>query len=507
MKFILKFIIFLGLLVAGAYLLLSLFMPERLEMVKEYIYGEEQHGAANKISSKTLKVGYSFNLEEFEPTNNSPVNRTYLMNIYERLVCFDRNLQIRPALAVSWGRQSDTLWEFKLREDVVFHNGSEFDTEDVITSFERALNHKSSGLKDNLSSIKSVTERNNNIYIETEYPDPLLLQKIASVFVFPSELKKFTSPVGTGPYKYISSKDDKVNMERFDDYWDDLPYYKTVLFQYIPDKFDRISALEDGEIDILANVPPSFAEKLEENLMISLHSLPSLEVNFLLFNTDNENLEDERLRKAIQIAFDKQLFVDNAFGFARISNQFISNGIFGFNPSIGEAFFDLEQCQSLVKECSPFERISLDLYILEGLEGIATFLEESLSDTGLTIKTKFVSFEEFKEAIEKGKGDLYYFGFRSELGDAQDFYENIVLSNGDFNPGYSNKKIDQAIDSLSKNFDQEKRLTQLQNVMKIITEDDIIGVPLFESDVVYGVRIGISFKPRLDGFILVSEIK
>jgi len=102
---------------------------------------------------------------------------------------------------------------------------------------------------------------------------------------------------------------------------------------------------------------------------------------------------------------------------------------------------------------------------------------------------------------------MYFLGWRSEMGDASGFYENVVHSAGKFNGGdFSSKKVDQLIDLSLTNLDPEKRLQQFHEIMKIITDEEIIGIPLFEADVIYGIRVGVHFHPRLDGYILASEI-
>ena len=102
---------------------------------------------------------------------------------------------------------------------------------------------------------------------------------------------------------------------------------------------------------------------------------------------------------------------------------------------------------------------------------------------------------------------MYFLGWRSEIGDASGYFENAVYSKGNFNGGgFANKKVDQLIELSIQNLDQKKRLEQFHEIMKIIIEEEIIGVPLFESDIIYGIRVGVQFNPRLDGYILAAEV-
>lgn len=506
MKIVLKILFYIALLALLGYLLVQLFFIDEYKEFRDKYF----HSAAysEHVSGDELVIAYSSGTKILEPTYFDSITRSRLLNVYEALVQSDRNLQIKPALALSWGRLSDIEWEIKLRPNVFFHDGTTFEADDVIASFDRAMKSTKSELTDLLSTITSVTKTDDlTIKILTNKPDPLLVNRISAVLIFPSVKEDFDMPVGTGPYKYISLEDFDIEFARYEDYWGEKPHYGSVLIKTIPNRFDRIDALKAGEVHILANVPPSFTQELKDNPAIEIASLPSLEVNFLIFNMNSELLKDSRIRKAISVTFDKRSFIEFANGFARASNQFVSNGIFGFNPDIKEDTYDTTLAKTLVRQYDPFKRPSLELDMTEGTEVVAEYLKEQLNEIGFSVKVNLMPWEDLRDKIINKESQMYYLGWRSELGDASSFYENVVYSKGRFNGGnYLSKKVDQLIELSLENLEQKKRSEQLHEIMKIITEEDIIGIPLFESDVIYGVRVGVQFRPRLDGYILASEV-
>jgi len=506
MKIIGKILFYLILLAVLGFLLAQLFFKNEFEdFGNQYIHPVAQTESDN---NNALTVAYSFNADLFEPTFYDSVTRSRTANIYESLVLTDRNLEPLPGLALSWGRIDDITWEFKLRPGVLFHDGTTFDADDVIASFKRAVTYKNSGLKDILNTIKSVKKINNlTLHIITKHPDPILVSRVESVFVFPSEKTDFLQPVGTGPYKFSSNTKTEFSMTRFDDYWGKKPYYENVILKTIPNKFDRFDAIKNGDVDILANVPPTFSNELIARQNVTITSLPSLEVNFLIFNYRFDLLKDERIRRAISLAFDKQAFVEISNGYANPSNQFVSNGVFGFNPDIADKHQDLEEAKQLIRQCDPFKRLSVTIDMTTEAQTIGDYIKQQLNEIGLSVKINYISFEELKRKIFNKESEIYYLGWRSEIGDVSGFYEDAVYSKGRFNGGgFENKKVDQLIELSLKNLNQKKRLEQLQKIMKIILDEEIIGVPLFETDVIYGVRVGVDFHPRLDGYILASEI-
>lgn len=487
-------------------LVVQLFFKEEFDSLREKYF----HSAAQTEikDDKSLTIVYSSSPDSLDPTAYDSITRGRTLNVYEGLVAMDRNLRAKPSLALSWGRISDTEWEFKLRPNVVFHDGSKFDSDDVLASFNRATTHKESGLKDILDTIDSIEKEGDMIVrIKTKEPDPILVSRMAAVLIFPSELKSFSTPVGTGAYRFVSNTENEFSITRFDNYWGSKPYFKNVFIKTIANRFDRLDAIKTGQIDILAAVPPTMAEELEIQQNVSIKSLPSLEVNFIMFNYESELLKDIRIREAISLAFDKDIFVEISNGYATPSDQFISNGIFGFNPEIKKTRQDVSTAKQLIRQYDPFKKPSVNVDMIQEAQAIGEYVYQQLNEIGLSANINYVSFDELKKKILNKESEMYYLGWRSEVGDASGFYENVIYSKGLFNGNnFENKKVDQLIRLSIKNLDEKKRLDQFQEIMKIIVEEEKMGVPLFETHIIYGVRAGIHFNPRLDGYILASEI-
>ncbi|MBU1446075.1 hypothetical protein KKD70_02330 [Patescibacteria group bacterium] len=508
MKIFGRIILYVALISLFGFLLVQLFfMDEYAEFSAKYLHGASKSQSG---SEKTLNIAYAFGVTDLDPVEFDPSIRSRILNIYEPLVQTDRNLQIQPCLALSWGRLTDNVWEFHLRPDVVFHDGTIFDADDVIRSYYRAVQDKKSSLVDILKTIQKLEKVDDlTIKVITKDPDPMLVNRLSTLLIAPSEKKDFSDPIGTGPYVYSIGNEnlDELTLTRNADYWGDVPYYKNVIIKTIKNRFDRFDAIKNGEIDILANVPPLFAAELKEIPAVTVTALPSLEVNFLIFNMEDEVVGDKRIRAAIVSAIDKDAFVEFSKGYAQPSEQFVSNGIFGFNPDIEENDMSIAQAKEVVREYNAFKRPQISIDMTQGTEVIGEYIKEQLDEIGITVSLNFLSWDNLQDKINNKESQVYYLGWRSEIGDSSDFFENVIYSSGAFNGGnYLNKKIDQLVELSLKNLDQEKRLQQLHEIMRVVVEEDIVGVPLFESDVIYGVRAGVQFRPRLDGSVLASEI-
>jgi peptide/nickel transport system substrate-binding protein len=424
------------------------------------------------------------------------------------LVRGDADLNIIPSLAVSWGLLDDVTWEFRLRPDVVFHDGSKFDANDVVASINRAKDFKGSGLKDFVETISDVEVVDDLILrITTDRPDPLLLQKISRVLIFPSdfEMKDTFLPIGTAPYKVFSHTPDKVVLTKNNNYWGRAAKFEQVeIFSFV-DKSDRVNNFLTGQADLLAFVPYD-AVKAVLDKGFEIVSVPTLEVQFLLFNFDSKYLSLVDARRAVSLALDQNNLVDEIGGYARPVSQFVGTGVFGYNPNIENHIFSVAEAVNYAK-LSGLEGKTLKFHLQKGLNVLGEQVRRELFDAGVFVIISYLDVDELLESFDNGDADIYFLGFKSELGDSFNFLNSIVRSDGDFNVGnYQNETIDFLINESLVELDQQKRQSSLQEVMQVIVNEDIIGVPLFEYENVFSFVGNIDLVPRVDGLIYFDDV-
>jgi len=499
-----------------------LFFPNQFAAVRDSLKGSffsYAPGASqgSRETAKRLTIGLVQDPGNIEPTSLNSSVRTLALQVYEPLVRTDRFLAIQPSRARSWGTISPNVSSFQLRENVIFHNNRPLNVEDVAASIRRASTYRSSDLAGLLSGIDIVLMPKSALTFEihTKDPDPLLLQKLSTVLIIPreNEMKSVFAPIGTGPYRFAGAKrGESYSFSAFEEYWGNASTYHDVTFAFYPDKEARVRAIQSGDIDILSNVPPENISSLQSAGM-RIDVLPSLEVNFLTFNTHGI-FKSTALREAVTSSIDRSVFEKFAGGYATPVHQFVSSGVFGYNPAILSGTYDLSHAQFIVKQFSEFELIPVKLLFVKGLETAGTYISQQLRAAGFDPQVTYVSWEDFRANVSGNDSDIYFFGWKSDLGSASDFYLNAVHSNdpvlglGQYNAGqYANAKVDRLIQESTHMFDDAKRLNIYQNIMKIITKDDAYGVPLFESQVLYASNEKVVFRPRIDGYIIASDIR
>ena len=242
----------------------------------------------------------------------------YLVNLltFTSLVRLDENLNAQPDLAESFTNISDTCWEFKLRQDVKFHDGSSMTAEDVKASLDYAKTFTEGALyNDSIESVEVVDEY--TVRINTKVPDAALMFNLAqhANAIVPKALidsgNDFnTNPIGTGPYVWKEWKrGDQLEFEAFADYYLGEPAIKNVIWKIIPEGSSRTIALEAGEIDFIVEVEAMDYDRLKEADGIALYEYDATEHNWLMLNNEKPGLDNENVRKAMDCAIDKESII------------------------------------------------------------------------------------------------------------------------------------------------------------------------------------------------------
>ena len=260
------------------------------------------------------------------------------------------DMVIVPDLVASWTALSDTVFEFTLHEGIMFHNGDEMTAEDVVASWHYVRNYPE-GASSHQSVVRAeVVDRYTFIY-DTGEPNATMFADLVfqANFIMPKSLidsgHDFTAdPVGSGPYVFEDwSVGDSLTFTRFDNYFDPdrqptIPY---VQWRVIPEGASRTIALEMGEVDLVAHVAVPDLPRLRENPDITVDEFQGLTLRWLLFNHDIPHFGNVNVRRALDMALDKESMVMagyDGFGVA-VWEQFptafagvSSEGIRSFDP-------------------------------------------------------------------------------------------------------------------------------------------------------------------------------
>jgi peptide/nickel transport system substrate-binding protein len=492
--------------------------------------------------AQTVKVGLFSEPSAMDPHyHNLGPNNAFSSNVYEALILQDENQKLMPGLAVSWKPVNDTTWEFKLRQGVKFHDGSDFNADDVIFSFERAPNVPNSpssfGTYLKGKSFKKIDDY--TVHAITEKPYPLMPVDLSQVVVVSNEVGKdvttsqFNSgqaAIGTGRYKFVEWKPgDTILIERNDNYWGEKAAFEKVEVKPIKSNPSRVAALLAGDVDFIDNVPTADIERLKGDSDILLSSGISNRVIYLhmdrfrddspyITGTNGKNpLNDLRVRKAISKAINREAIVARVMeGVAIPAGQLLPPGFFGTSDKVKPEPYDPEGAKKLLAEAGYPNGFGLtihgpnDRYINDAK--IAQAIGQMLTRVGIDMKVETMPKSVFFSSASSGGPDKtpkYSFilvGWGSGTGEASSALKSLIHTKdsaagfGASNRGrYSNPEVDKLIEQALATVDDAKREMLLAQATEIAMNDLAI-IPLHYQVNTWATRkaTGLKYLPRTD---------
>lgn len=243
--------------------------------------------AVASASADTLRV-----VLNSEPSNLDPHNNTRLTawavqeEIFDKLITKEEDGSIQPDVATSWEQVDDLTWQFKLRNDVTFHDGSKLTAADVVFSLQRACG--ASGSKtffvqfdpDNIKAVDDYT-----VNVVTKQPFAAVLNYLASArgaILCKAAVESMgdeaygRAPVGSGPYKVESwTTGSSILLARNEAYWGDKPACSKIDFRFITEAANRAIELETGGADIVYSLATNDADRLKDTDGVQVVSGPA----------------------------------------------------------------------------------------------------------------------------------------------------------------------------------------------------------------------------------------
>ncbi|MDA3951476.1 MAG: ABC transporter substrate-binding protein [Spirochaeta sp.] len=442
--------------------------------------------------------------------------------IFDNLVEFvPGTTEIRPALAESWDIADDGLtFTFHLREGVEFHDGTPFNAEAVKFSFDRQRNEDHPYF--DLGPWKywgymSMSDIVDDIVVEDEYTVRFDLKKVEAPFlanlamdfaaiVSPTAVAELgedfkNNPVGTGPFSFVEwVKDDRIVVERNEDYWRRPAYLDRLVLRVIPDATARFLALQAGEVDVIDFPSPEDLEAMEADPDIELIQQPGLNVGYIAMNNDKEPFGDVLVRRAVNHAINKQDIIDAVFGSAgQPATNPIPPTMWSHNDDIDPYEYDPERARELLAEAGYPDGFETDLwampvsrpYFPDG-RTVAEIAQANLAEVG--IDAEIVSFDwgTYLDRTDSGEHEMALLGWTGDNGDPDNFLYVLLSSDAAEIPAgniafWRNDEFDTLIEEAKTTFDMDRR-TELYMEAQEVFHDQAPWVPVANSVVTVPVR-------------------
>lgn len=496
--------------------------------------------AAQPAAAQNVTIAIGGSVTSLDPHfyNASP-NNSISSHFFDKLVEFDARAQLVPKLAVSWRAVEPTVWEFKLRPGVRWHDGREFTADDVAFTIERTPNVPNSpgGFGAFVRAVQKVEIVDPlTIRFHTPGPYPLLPTDFASVAIISrhagqnattEEYNSGKAVIGTGPYRFSSyAPGTRTMMARNDAYWDGKPSWATVDYRVISSPPARTAAILSGDVDIIDTVPSSDIPQLQREARIQLTQIQGLRVIYLapdrsrtndpIYVTDNSGkplptnpFNDVRVRRALSIAISREGLAERVMeNTAKPAGQWLPPGAYSYNDAVPPPTQDIEGARRLLAEAGFPQGFRMTLHTPNDRypndAKTAQAVAQMWTRVGVQTTVEALPWSAFSVRSSRQEFGMRLVGWGSATGEASYALVNILGTNnaetrfGANNAGrYSNPELDALTRRATATLDDKEREQILQQAVKLAM-DDVAIIPLHQLVNTWAVRKGLNHDPRMD---------
>lgn len=455
-------------------------------------------------SEKVLTIGYDRDAEVLDTIKTAWYSDA-LIYIHDRLVTRDYDFSYQPGLAKSWETSDDGItWRFVLRDDVTFHDGSEFTSEDVKWTLDTILDPETgSPFMGDLASIKSVEIIDDyTIDIILNYPFPNLLFNLSTTAsgIHPANAYETYGDdygkrviIGSGPYKFEEwVSGDRTVLVRNEDYawgpdWMENQgpaLIDKIIMKVLPEENSRIMELEVGGIQILRNVPEIYVDQLNKNDEVSIYQEPATKLGYLAYATDKEPFNDIKVRQALNHAINKEDVIQFVFtGMGEVAHGYLPPALSDeyLQESVDLAYdFNPQKAKDLLTEAGYPDGLTLSLSADNSskMSKLAEIVQVQLKEVGIETEIRLYDSSSYADFLRQGEQELFINEYSWPNADIIDWFllsERIPYPN---HSKWNDPTTDEMIMDAAQSSSWEERAQGYKEVQEYLIEQ-AVWVPIY----------------------------
>ncbi len=442
-----------------------------------------------------------------DPGTLNPLTRTgalagsILGILNDGLADMSSDLQFHPRLARHWTWSEDGLGlTYHLRSGVRWSDGEPMTAHDVEVSFglysnPDLPNPRRSNMRD-IESVRAIDDTTVVFRFKARSPDMIfnsaftLLPAHVVENLDPSRAREWSinrHPVGTGAYRLEEwVPNERIVLERNPYYWGDPAYLDEVVFKIVPEESVRMLQLAIGEVDLVSEIPPKNAAKLEKRSDTRVYELGPRYLGYMVYNLRNPILADARVRNAISYAIDRRSLIDGLlFGHGEMSASPITPIItWAYNDKLTPHHRDLDRSRRLLAEAGwtdhdgdgvldrDGQALSLVIKTRTGdpvRENGVLVIQSNLRDVGIRAQPRMLELSTVLQQVGRGDFDIYLGQVSARL--SPDLSGSFSTGGG-FNYGaYSNATVDSLIAAGRLQLDRDQAAATWYEVQRVLYDD------------------------------------
>lgn len=455
-------------------------------------------GFAAQAAGTDITVAMQLEPPHLDPTSAAAgaIDSVLYSNVFEGLTRFMGDGSVVAGLAASWEISADgSVYTFKLREGVTFHDGTSMDATDVKFSLDRARAEESTNAQKALfagiTSVKVIDPL--TVKVTLDKPNGNFLFNMAwgdAVIVAPESIEGIKqTPIGTGAFKFVNwVQGDKIELARNEAYWGTAPALETATFKFISDPTAAFAAVMAEDVDVFTGFPaPENLPQFEADPRFQVLVGSTEGETILSTNNKMPPFDNPKVREAMSHAIDRQAIVDGAmFGYGTpIGTHFAPH-----NPAYVDlksgSNYDPAKAKALLAEAGFADGFETTLhlpppsYARRGGEIIAA----QLAEVGIKAEITNVEWAQWLETVFRGKNFGLTIVSHTEPMDIN------IYANPDYYFQYDNPAFQELMTTLNATTDPASRTQILGDAQRMISGDYVNGY-LFQLAALSVAKVGV----------------
>ncbi|MFK7837602.1 MAG: ABC transporter substrate-binding protein [Sulfitobacter sp.] len=479
---------------------------------------------------------------------NSAAVLGFLNNVYEGLVRRNKDMEIEPALATEWAPIGDGEgWRFTLRQGVTFHDGSEFNAQDVLFSYQRASSEEADTRSwfAPVSEVKVVDDY--TVDIMTSAPILIFPDSIANWMIVDSGWAEGNNAArpdkdngnfatlntnGTGAFMVTAREPGlRTVLEPNAGWWDEAEHNITrAELTPIQNPATAVAALLSGDVDFINPVPIQDTERLKASADVNV--IQGIEARVIMLGfpheadalkysaetSDKNPFADVRVRQAVAHAVNVPAILQTIMrGNAAEVSQLVSPAMRGYSDTLAaRPAYDPEKAKALLAEAGYADGFSFglkcpnDRYLND--ESVCQAVTGLLAQEGIKATLDAMPVQNYWPELRADNYDMYLLGWSPGTFDAEQPIRflattpNAEKKLGSWNfGGFSNARVDELLPMIQSEIDDSKRQMMLDETTKIL-QDEMAYVPLYVQPLVWGTQANVEMTQRPDNFFILRWV-
>lgn len=420
-------------------------------------------------------------------------------NLFDGLIKKDQDENIVANLATEWEPIDDTTWEFKLRDDVTFHDGEPFNAEAVKKNIERIIDPEVGAPRafifEMITDIVVIDEF--TVQLKTDFPFAPLLSHLnhpVGVMVSPKSIDEDyaamedgkdagsvinANPVGTGYFTFDSwTPGTEIKLVKNDNYWGEAALVDSVTFKAIPEGGTRLAELETGHAQIIEPVQPNEVPTINDSGKAVVDVKTSSSLAYLGFNIDKEPFNNVKVRQAITMLINEQDINQGIYeGYGLPAVGPLAPNVFGYDESVKPLSYDLEAAKVLLAEAGFADGFKTSVWTNDNQQRMdtAVIVQQALSEANIEVEIEVVEWGAYLDKTASGEHDMFILGLSNPVGDADYFLSQLFHSENKGNSGnrtfYENAKVDELLEQARAEIEEAPRKALYAEVQEILIDE------------------------------------